>query len=342
MVSVILDGENCWEHYREDGNPFLEALYGTLEAAPDIRTRTPSDVLADGRSPGTLARLHSGSWIGADFHIWIGHPEKNRAWEGVARARQALVDAGATPERAPAAWQSLYRAEGSDWFWWFGDDHYTPDRPVFDRLFRELLAAAYTGAGLGPPASLRLPIVRVREGAGREAVPIGFITPTIDGRRTTFYEWHEAGRIAPAGGGSMHRAAGMVREVQYGFDAERFYLRLDWGSAASPGEGFDLGLELVEPRPLRLRVVGLAPGAREVRIGVAGADSGPVRGAECRIDGLLELAVPFAAMGVASGETVALLVQALRDGQPIESYPGEEGLTFTVPGADFEAEMWSA
>jgi alpha-amylase/alpha-mannosidase (GH57 family) len=342
VVSVILDGENCWEHYRDDGDPFLDALYGALEAAPDIRTRTPSDLLGDPARAGVLARLHSGSWIDADFHIWIGHPEKNRAWEAVARARRALVEAGTTPESAPVAWQALDRAEGSDWFWWFGDDHHTPDRPVFDRLFRDLLTVAYEGAGLAPPATLRLPIARARGGPGTETVPVGFVTPTIDGRRTAFYEWHSAGRFRLGAGGSMHRAAGLVRELHYGFDAERFYLRLDFSGPAPPGEALDLGLEMIEPRPARLRVVGLAPGERAVVGTATGGEERPIAGAECRIGTLLELAVPFASAGLAAGEPVALLVQALRDGRPVENYPGEEGLSFTVPGPDFEAEMWSA
>src|SRR5262245_11646407 len=119
VVSVILDGENCWEHYPEDGDRFLSALYRSVAGASDIRTRTPSDVLADPGASGLLPRLHSGSWIDADFHIWIGHPEKNRAWEQLARAREAIVAAGTTPESAPAAWEALARAEGSDWFWCF-------------------------------------------------------------------------------------------------------------------------------------------------------------------------------------------------------------------------------
>ena len=341
VVTVILDGENCWEHYREDGRPFLEALYHALEEASDIRTRTPSDVLADGGPAPSLARLHSGSWIDADFHIWIGHAEKNRAWDAVARARQALLNAAVTHERAPAAWGALLRAEGSDWFWWLGDDHHTSDQAVFDGLFRELVSAAYTEAGLAPPASLRLPIARARTGAGAETIPIGFISPTIDGRRTTFYEWSAAGRFVFGAGGAMHRARGLVRELHYGFDAESFYLRLDFGGSTLPGAEVDLRLELVEPRPARLRVVGLATGNRSVIVSRAGGEE-PVAGASCRIDALLELAIPFASFAFVPGETVALLVQAFRGGQPIESYPGEEGLTFKVPGPEFEAEMWSA
>jgi alpha-amylase/alpha-mannosidase (GH57 family) len=121
----------------------LNALYQALADAPDIRTRTPSDLLAEGRSFDRLDTLASGSWIDADFHIWIGHAEKNRAWDLLARARQALVASGATVDGAAESWRALHRAEGSDWFWWFGDDHHTDDRDIFDRLFREQLRAVY-------------------------------------------------------------------------------------------------------------------------------------------------------------------------------------------------------
>ena len=341
VVSVILDGENCWEHYPEDGNPFLEALYAALDRARDIRTRTPSEVIADGAPTSRLTRLHSGSWIDADFHIWIGHAEKNRAWELLARTRRALIEAGATPERAPAAWQALYRAQGSDWFWWFGDDHHTDDRPVFDRLFRDLLGTAYEHAGLAAPPALRLPVTRPRRDAASATMPIQFISPTLDGRRTTFYEWEGGGRIVVGPGTAMHRTPGLVRELHFGFDAERFYLRLDFRAGAPPGADVDLRLEFVEPRPVGLRVRGLVAGERAVEREEDGADPSPVAGAACRIDTLFELGIPFASLGLAPGDAVALLAQALRDGRPFESYPGEEGLRFSVPDATFESDVWS-
>src|SRR5207244_5406944 len=141
VVAVILDGENCWEYYADDGRPFLTALYDALAAAPDIRTRTPSQVLEDHPDPPRLANLHSGSWIDADFHIWIGHPEKNRAWELLSRARRAAGEKAST-----AALEALLKAEGSDWFWWLGDEHYSRDKVLFDRLFRAHLRAAYEAA----------------------------------------------------------------------------------------------------------------------------------------------------------------------------------------------------
>jgi alpha-amylase/alpha-mannosidase (GH57 family) len=182
VVCVILDGENCWEHYAEDGRPFLEALYAALERSPDLRTRTPSEVLADHPAPGRLPALHSGSWIDADFHIWAGHAEKNRAWDLLARTRSALVGAGATRESHPRAWEALSAAEGSDWFWWFGEDHYTSDKALFDSLFRSHLEAAHERAGLPVPTWVTIPIVERARGGDEHQAPSGRVRPVVDGR----------------------------------------------------------------------------------------------------------------------------------------------------------------
>lgn len=347
LVSVILDGENCWEGYPDDGAPFLETLYTLLEGSPDIRTRTPSDVLRDGPKPTPLPRLHSGSWIDADFHIWAGQSEKNRAWDTLARARRAIVTGGATPDTHAAAWRSLERAEGSDWFWWFGDDHATDDRAVFDALFREHVRAAYAGAGLEPPGSLQAPIARSGAGSGAHVRPIGFVSPVIDGRSTQFYEWHDAGRVdLTAGGGAMHRDAGLVTRLHYGFDAARFYLRMDFApgvlepktDAGKPATPLHVRVEFSAPRPVRLHVGPLAPGAPTVR---RTGESEPLPGAECRVDRLLELAVPFAALALTPGESVELTAQIVGEDGPIETLPPDDLLHFTVPGAGDDLKAWS-
>jgi alpha-amylase/alpha-mannosidase (GH57 family) len=337
-VSVILDGENCWEHYPEDGGPFLEELYRGLEEATDIRTRTPREWLAEGPPTDALTGLHTGSWIDADFHIWIGHPEKNRAWGLLARARRALVEAGKTAESAPRAWEALDMALGSDWFWWLGEDHFTPDKALFDRLFREHLRAVYEEAGLGVPAELALPVARAAAPATRAFPPLGFVRPTLDGARTDFYEWHAAGRIQiGAGGGSMHRRAGLVREIHYGFDAGNLYLRLDPDppfAAGAPG----LAIAVVAPRPRTLRIASLAPGAAEI----TEASGARVTGGRAVIGAIAEIEIPFAALGVAAGEGVELVLQLGSPEEPGETLPPDDALRFTVPDADFDAEMWSA
>ncbi|HSD53517.1 MAG TPA: glycoside hydrolase family 57 protein [Burkholderiales bacterium] len=170
LVSVILDGENCWEYYPYNGFYFLDELYGMLERHPYIRTTTYADTLRAEESgrprpqTGTLPRVVAGSWVHGDFTTWIGSAEKNRAWDLLCAAKASfdlVVDSGplAGDQRA-AALRQLAACEGSDWFWWMGD--YNPVRAVarFDSLFRQNLRRLYELLGLPSPASLDEPISR--------------------------------------------------------------------------------------------------------------------------------------------------------------------------------------
>lgn len=147
---LALDGENPWEHYPDAGEAFLTALFTSGH------TRTVSDFVAAAPSQ-PLARLHTGSWINADFQIWIGHPEDRLAWSLLVAARQAWERLG----RPVEARRHLYAAEGSDWFWWYGDEFSTPVAHVFDLLFRAHLTAAWRAMGLDPEPRLSLPIKAV-------------------------------------------------------------------------------------------------------------------------------------------------------------------------------------
>lgn len=176
VVTVVLDGENAWGDYREDARPFLHALYGLVAHDPEIRTVTFGEYLDGNPARGIAPHppedqervydLFTGSWIdelgsapGVDLGTWIGEPEENRAWELLGAAREALARAGATPETAPAAYDALYLAEGSDWFWWFGDDQDSGDDAEFDDLFRTHLRNVYRGLGQPSPAELDSHIV---------------------------------------------------------------------------------------------------------------------------------------------------------------------------------------
>src|SRR5262245_32633677 len=153
IVSLILDGENAWEHYPDNGRPFLTALFTRLSRADGIAARTFA-ALAPGAEgvpqPGRLDRVRAGSWIRADFTTWIGDPTKNRAWELLTAPREG----GGPPGPATVAGDSLLAAEGSDWFWWFGDEHSSAHDDDFDRTFRAHLENAYRDAGRDVPVAL--------------------------------------------------------------------------------------------------------------------------------------------------------------------------------------------
>ncbi len=138
LVSVILDGENCWEYYQNDGRDFLSKLYEALEKEEEIETVTISDYLDRFPPKNTLTNIRAGSWINGNFGIWIGHNEDNTSWTYLGQTRDFLVEytkqhptfAGSDLEKK--VWQILYAAEGSDWNWWYGDDNSSGNDLMFD------------------------------------------------------------------------------------------------------------------------------------------------------------------------------------------------------------------
>ena len=171
VLTIALDGENAWGAYREDARPFLRALYYLLERDPELRTVTFGEYIRGNAlrrvAPHPIDRmpavyeLFTGSWIdeagsrpGVDLGTWIGEDEENRAWRLLAEARQFLAASGATPADAPSAYLAAYMAEGSDWFWWYGDDQSSGRDDVFDELYRGHLKAIYASLGAAAPRRL--------------------------------------------------------------------------------------------------------------------------------------------------------------------------------------------
>ncbi len=158
VVSIVLDGENAWEYYPENGYYFLRALYERLAAHPDIELTTFSDCLVEPEKMTILPHVVAGSWVYGTFSTWIGDPDKNRAWDMLGDAKRAYdraLDCGKLGEKQLVmAERQMAICEGSDWFWWFGD--YNPASTVsdFERLFRLQLANLYHLIGTEPPEYL--------------------------------------------------------------------------------------------------------------------------------------------------------------------------------------------
>jgi alpha-amylase/alpha-mannosidase (GH57 family) len=162
VVSVILDGENAWEHYPYNGFYFLDSLYAALEAHASIETTTFAALIDEGREAAALPSLVAGSWVYGNFTTWIGSPDKNRAWDLLCAAKQRydeVMERGGLPaSQREAAERQLADCEASDWCWWFGD--YNPPESVlaFDALYRAKLSNLYRLLGLEAPAELGVPI----------------------------------------------------------------------------------------------------------------------------------------------------------------------------------------
>jgi alpha-amylase/alpha-mannosidase (GH57 family) len=259
LVTIALDGENCWESYAQDGKPFLEHLYRILSEHPSLKLVTVSEYLEQFPPTATLPaqKLHSGSWVDGSFSTWIGDRSKNCAWDLLTAARQTLANhPEATEENNAEAWEALYAAEGSDWFWWFGEGHTSSHDALFDQLFREHLATLYTALNETVPLEVRSPIEDHLN--KREHHPQGFIHPVIDGNGDE-QDWERAGCIEIGGAkGTMHRSS-LVQRLWYGVDHLSFYLRLDLKAGAQPGVNFPPELHLLWFYPHHAMPISPAP-----------------------------------------------------------------------------------
>ncbi|MGM0516682.1 MAG: glycoside hydrolase [Pseudomonadota bacterium] len=170
VVPIILDGENAWEHYPDNGFWLLDGLYKRLSHHPSLELLTFSDVLQRHPEAAALPPLVAGSWVYGNLATWIGEPAKNRAWELLVDAREAYCQAegegGWSDDTHRRNAQQLAVCEGSDWFWWFGDENPADAIRDFDRLFRLQLARLYELIERPSPAVLEAPICEPVEGGG--------------------------------------------------------------------------------------------------------------------------------------------------------------------------------
>ena len=159
IVSIILDGENAWEHYPENGYYFLNALYKELSQHPEIELTTYSEYLADKDTEiQILPKLVAGSWVYGTLSTWIGSKDKNRGWDMLCDAKQCYDEVknsgNLSSETLEKATHQLAICEGSDWFWWFGDYNSAETVSDFETLYRQNLTNLYEILSKGPPAYL--------------------------------------------------------------------------------------------------------------------------------------------------------------------------------------------
>jgi alpha-amylase/alpha-mannosidase (GH57 family) len=235
IVSVILDGENAWEHYPNDGIDFLNALYSRLTASDTIETITPSGYLERFGDLEVIPEVYPGAWFQPNYATWIGEPEEATAWDYLFRTRDDFRDAEMsgefTPEQLEAARTAMLFAEGSDWFWFFGADQDSGQDGYFDAAFRELLGSVYDALGLDRPPFVDVPIIPATP-VEADAAPADLITVEVDDTLDDD-DWAGAGRYDVGEGG--------LDTIRFGFGTENLYMRFDTTEGANPA-GFQLYL----------------------------------------------------------------------------------------------------
>jgi alpha-amylase/alpha-mannosidase (GH57 family) len=351
VVPVILDGENAWEHFEGGGRPFLRALYRHLAANREIRTVTMGEACA--REGRELSTIFPGSWIDANFYIWIGHPDDHRAWGQLADARDTVAAAvGAPPDVLARAREEVFIAEGSDWFWWYGDDHSSDHDVEFDDLFRRHLRNAYRL--LDRPVPDELFVSNISVGAVPPVVsePTASLAPVIDGRETSYFEWLGAGDAEVRDvAGAMHqvdRAAPLVRRIRYGCGQHRLYVRLDGDQPLGDylAAGYEFSLKFLVPDAIRLSVR-----IEDSRLTTTIWDRRPdpphwfqrnaLSTAAAAAETIIEIALPFAEIG--AGASVSFFVAVYdRLSAEIERHPARRPIDVARSDDRFEALNWTA
>jgi hypothetical protein len=329
VVTVILDGENAWEHYPGGGRSFLRALYQRLQDATDIQTVTMSEAVRGlGRD---LRSVFPGSWINGDFYIWAGHRDDHRAWAQLSAARAALDSASATrsADAVERAREELLIAEGSDWFWWYGDDHSSDHDREFDDLFRRHVRNVYWWLGQPVPDELHRTNITTQPRVGGP-IELGILaTPAIDGRARDFTQWAAAVDVPLGSGGTMHRVAGqLVQALRVCADRQNLYLRLDGSDLIRRLGSAELGLAVLQDQPQvhRLQILGPLDG---------------VTGPRWAADEVVTVGVPFVTLEARPG--VALSVSVLiteAGGRVLEQHPAGQPLMLQVPTVSHDAAHW--
>lgn len=227
-VFVIVDGENAWEFYRNNAMDFFLTLYDTVSKSRTV-TMQSFDEAAEAKRQ-TLPSLHPGSWIYGTFDTWVGQSEKNRAWELIYQTKRETAASyrKLDKETQAAVDEHFLASECSDWFWWYGEDHYSDFLAEFDMLFRSHLIAVYECCDMPVPSNLYLNIFNERKAVRSQTRPQSPLSVEIDGKESSFYEWLGAGMVDESRMFStMDGAKRIVQKLYYGENETLMYFRLD-------------------------------------------------------------------------------------------------------------------
>ncbi len=355
LVTIALDGENCWEHYHRDGIDFLESFYRLADEAAWLDLTTVGDYLDRHPPTRTIETLHSGSWIFSDFTTWIGDRTKNRAWDLLTRAREAyLLRAEQGHPGLEAAREELLVAEGSDWFWWFGEGHDSGQDELFDFQFRLHLQNVYRLLGLTVPDELEHPVARPEPAV--PTLPGLSRNPRFDGSFEAAADWVEAWAVETwSSQGVMHRSTAGIRRLLFGHNDREFLVRIEFADDHDPAPGDAVSLYVCYPGQPRINSpiplpprseIGETAGyhfAHEIRYqwgeAVATISFAGERFTWVPIDlaahvapgEAVEIAIPLRALSVHPAQHLMVVAALEREGALHEVAPSDQGVVLKMP-----------
>lgn len=227
LLTIALDGENCWENYAQDGMEFFKEIYSMISDDSSLETVLISEYLENEKHHKELKKIHSGSWVNRNFQLWVGEPVKNLAWSYLKNVKadfNELVKKNPKHKNIKNARKELLVAQGGDWFWWYGEPNDSGQDHIFDYLFREHLKNVYRYFGQNFPSYLDYPLISIFTKPSR--YPQNSISPKVDGVLSLDdEEWLNAGCIDMPDGPATQESK-LFDKICYGSDENNFYLRL--------------------------------------------------------------------------------------------------------------------
>lgn len=348
LVTIILDGENAWEYYPNSGLDFLRKLYEAISNDNDLKCVSIGDYLEKYPPEQTLQHICPGSWIGHNLATWIGHEEKNMAWDFVENTRSFLINQTEKSDHLysnnilASAWEEIFIAEGSDWFWWFGDEHFTHYKEDFDSLFRLHLKNVYKLLNVDIPRMLDVPIIARTDRRRPYTLPKRFLNVKLDGVVSNYFEWLDAGRYnANKDMDTMHRTSGLlINGVFFGFDKDNLFIRVDFNKDlfSKYYENLKLVITFVQPHELQIYTSILKDKQLKFRIkkqNYNGKDFYSIS-----MEKIIELSCSFADLGFLPGTDVEFFIELVKENEIIQRVPLRTVFCFSVPSEDFEKIMW--
>ncbi len=233
LLTIAMDGENCWESYKNDGHEFLETLYKLILEDDGLETVRVSDYIDEvdkldwSSTPFELKHIQAGSWINRDFLLWIGEPTKNLAWSYMDKARCELKEYEKQHPDDPKlldAWKELLTTQSSDWYWWYGEPNDSGQDDIFDHLFREHLKNIYQIIDKPVPSYLEKPLSNFVEAHSRYPMA-PFEKFELTGK-DPYEKWESGGCIDIPAPPTMQERR-FFNKIFFGYDYDNLYLRFD-------------------------------------------------------------------------------------------------------------------
>ncbi|MGD9900151.1 MAG: hypothetical protein AB7T22_13590, partial [Calditrichaceae bacterium] len=327
--------------YPENGGKFLHLLYKQLSGNPEFLTTTFTKFL-ENAEPRELTKIWPGSWINHNFQIWIGDSEDRQAWEMLHQTREFLVQSEKnvkiSDEVRSQAWEEIYIAEGSDWCWWYGNEHSSGQDSEFDRLFRSHLIRVYQLLGDDPPEHLFIQIKKKRIEAFQNIIPKHFIFPVIDGSMQQYFEWYGAASYTDISSkGAMHQTEAQIKEIMIGFNAENLYIAVIPKNSVLQAD--KVLIRFYSPKKISY-LFDLKTKLCELSVEKKDHWEPHPGKSNCAFNDALEMMIPFSVLKFNPGEWMRFQIVLKRENQISMQFPQFNLLELPVPDKSYEIRNW--